>query len=88
MPTIEVEALTSLLLLIAGKTSTILSTVLEAEEVCNVPKTRCPVSAAVIAKLIVSKSLISPIYITSGSSLKAALNAVEKFFVSLLTSRW
>ena len=43
-------------------------------------------SAAVIAKLIVSKSLISPTRIISGSSLKADLNALEKDIVSSPTS--
>ena len=46
--------------------------------VCNVPKTKCPVSAAVNAKLTVSKSLISPTKITSGSSLNAAFSAAAK----------
>ena len=44
--------------------------------VCNVENTKCPVSAAVIATDIVSKSLISPTKITSGSSLKTALKAL------------
>ena len=39
---------------------------------------RWPVSAAVKAMLIVSKSLISPTNITSGSCLKAALRAFAK----------
>ena len=38
-------------------------------------KTRCPVSAAVIATLMVSKSRISPTRITSGSSRSAARSA-------------
>jgi hypothetical protein len=46
--------------------------------VCNVPKTRCPVSAAVIASEIVSKSRISPTMITSGSAERAAQGRVEE----------
>ena len=43
--------------------------------VCKVENTKCPVSAAVMAVLIVSKSRISPTRITSGSSRRAALSA-------------
>src|SRR5216684_899813 len=43
----------------AGKTSTIRSTVLRALFVCSVPKTSKPVSAAVSARAIVSRSRIS-----------------------------
>ena len=48
----------------------------DAFEVCRVDRTRCPVSAAVIASEIVSKSRISPTMITSGSSRSAARSAV------------
>ena len=50
--------------------------VLAAPKVCNVEITLCPVSAAVNAILIVSKSRISPSKITSGACLKAARNAL------------
>ena len=43
--------------------------------VCSVENTRCPVSAAVIAVDIVSRSRISPTSITSGSCRSAALRA-------------
>ena len=60
--------------------------VLGAPLVCSVPKTKWPVSAAVKAKLIVSRSLSSPTNITSGSSLNAALRAFAKLFVCFHTS--
>ena len=44
----------------AGNTSMIRSIVLAAELVCSVPNTRWPVSAAVSARRIVSRSRISP----------------------------
>ena len=44
----------------AGNTSTMRSMVLAAELVCSVPNTRWPVSAAVSARRIVSRSRISP----------------------------
>ena len=59
----------------AGKTSMMRSIVLGALEVCSVPKTRCPVSAAVSASEIVSRSRISPTRITSGSSRSALRSA-------------
>ena len=43
--------------------------------VCSVPNTRWPVSAAVIARRIVSRSRISPTRMTSGSSRSAARSA-------------
>src|SRR2546425_9469668 len=52
------------------------SMVLGALEVCSVPKTRCPVSAAVSASEMVSRSRISPIRITSGSSRSALRSAL------------
>ena len=50
--------------------------VLGAPLVCNVPKTKWPVSAAVRARETVYKSLISQTKITSVSSLKAAFKAL------------
>ena len=50
-----------------GKASMIRLTVPWALLVCSVPNTTCPVSAAVMAASIVSKSRISPTRITSGS---------------------
>ena len=50
-----------------GKESMIRSTVEAAPVVCSVPKTKWPVSAAVMAAPIVSRSRISPTRITSGS---------------------
>src|SRR5829696_9160731 len=59
----------------------ILSTVWGASWVCSVPKTRCPVSAAVTASAMVSRSRISPTSITSGSCLKTCLRAWAKLLV-------
>ncbi len=56
----------------------ILSTVVAAPVVCRVDNTKCPVSAAVIAALIVSRSRISPTKITSGSSRKQERKALAK----------
>jgi hypothetical protein len=72
----------------AGKTSMIRSTVFGAEFVWSVPKTRCPVSAAVIPSSMVSRSRISPTRITSGSSRRAARRAAAKLFVFVPISRW
>ena len=72
----------------AGNTSTTRSMVLAADEVCNVPNTKCPVSAAVNAKRMVSRSRISPTRITSGSSRRAERSAASKLKVSRWTSRW
>ena len=71
-----------------GKVSMMRSTVLCALLVCSVPNTRCPVSAAVSARAMVSRSRISPTRITSGSSRSAALSAVAKLSVCGPTSRW
>ncbi len=49
------------------------STVFAALDVCSVPKTRWPVSAAVRASEMVSRSRISPTRMTSGSSRSALL---------------
>ena len=59
-----------------------------AELVWTVPKTRCPVSAAVSAVSMVSRSRISPTKITSGSSRSAARRPVAKLPVSRPISRW
>ncbi len=56
--------------------------------VCRVAKTRWPVSAAVRAIWIVSRSRISPMRITSGSCRRAERRATGKPLVSLPTSRW
>ena len=50
--------------------------------------TRCPVSAAVRAVSIVSKSLISPTRITSGSWRRATRRALENVLVSEPISLW
>ncbi|MOA44689.1 hypothetical protein D3C78_1670050 [compost metagenome] len=70
-----------------GNTSTTRSMVFAADVVCSVPNTKCPVSAAVSARRMVSRSRISPTRITSGSSRSAERNAVAKLRVSRWTSR-
>ena len=72
----------------AGNTSMIRSMVLAADEVCSVPNTRWPVSAAVIASRMVSRSRISPTRIASGSSRSADFSAAANDSVMLPTSRW
>ena len=72
----------------AGNTSTTRSIVLAALEVCSVPKTRWPVSAAVSARRMVSRSRISPTRMQSGSSRSAERSALEKLSVCGPTSRW
>ncbi len=57
-------------------------------EVCRVPNTRWPVSAAVSARRMVSRSRISPTRITSGSSRSAERRALENDSVCGPTSRW
>ena len=64
-----------------GKASMMRSIVLGALFVWSVPKTRWPVSAAVSARLIVSRSRSSPTRMTSGSSRKAARKAAANDFV-------
>ncbi len=59
-----------------------------ADCVCSVAKTRCPVSAAVSAVAIVSRSRISPTRITSGSCRSAARSASANVFASGPISRW
>ena len=71
-----------------GKAFTNRSIVLAAPVVCSVPKTKCPVSAAVMAASIVSKSRISPTRIMSGSWRSARRRASAKFGTSTCTSRW
>ena len=71
-----------------GKASTMRSTVLAAPVVWRVAKTRCPVSAAVIAACIVSRSRISPTRITSGSWRSARRSASLKVGTSEPISRW
>ncbi|MCY1360232.1 hypothetical protein D9M69_468490 [compost metagenome] len=71
-----------------GNTSMIRSMVLAADEVCSVPNTRWPVSAAVIASRMVSRSRISPTRIASGSSRRAERNALAKLSVIGPSSRW
>ncbi len=70
-----------------GNISIIRSTVWEASIVCSVPNTKCPVSAALIAVDMVSKSRISPTTITSGSWRRACIKAVAKDLVSSPKSR-
>ena len=64
------------------------STVWAVDWVCRVANTRCPVSAAVSAVDIVSRSRISPTRITSGSSRSADFSASEKSSASAPISRW
>ena len=59
-----------------------------AEFVCSVAKVRWPVSAMRSADSIVSRSRISPISTTSGSSRSAARRAFENECVSACSSRW
>ena len=72
----------------AGKAFTIRSTAAAAPLVCSVAITRMPISAAVIAVLIVSRSRSSPTRTTSGSSRRAECSALEKDGACTPTSRW
>ena len=56
--------------------------------VCSVENTRWPVSAAVSAISMVSRSRISPTRITFGACRSAARSASAKVGVSLCSSRW
>jgi len=80
------------LVLVTGPTgsgkSTTRSIVLAAEDVCNVPNTRWPVSAAVSASRIVSRSRNSPTSTMSGSSRSAERKALANDSVCGPTSRW
>ena len=60
---------------VGGNTSSRRFKVLGASLVWRVPMTKCPVSDAVMAFSIVSRSCISPITMISGSSRRAALSA-------------
>ena len=71
-----------------GNTSRRRSSVRAALLVCSVPSTRWPVSEAVMAREIVSRSRISPTIMTSGSSRSAPRRALAKDFVWVWTSRW
>ncbi len=71
-----------------GNTSTIRSIDSAALFVCKVANTKCPVSAAVMASWMVSKSRISPTRITSGSSRSAERSAAANDLVSCPSSRW
>ena len=64
------------------------SIVCGASWVWSVAKTRWPVSAAVSAVWIVSRSRISPTRITSGSWRSAAFSALAKDWASEPISRW
>ena len=64
------------------------STVEEAVVVWRVASTRWPVSEAVIASEIVSRSRISPTRMTSGSSRSDWRSAFAKDLVCAGTSRW
>ena len=64
------------------------SIVLEALCVCSVPSTRWPVSAAVSAVAIVSRSRISPTRITSGSWRRRRAAPSAKLGASTPISRW
>ena len=72
----------------AGKTSTMRLIVCDAEFVCSVANVRWPVSAMRSADSIVSRSRISPMSTTSGSSRSAARSAFANEWVSAWTSRW
>ena len=71
-----------------GNASMIRSIVCGASWVCSVANTRCPVSAAVMAVWMVSKSRISPTRITSGSCRSTCFRALAKEWVSAPISRW
>jgi len=73
---------------LAGKASMIRSTAFAAEFVCSVAKTSSPVSAAVRAIRIVSRSRISPTRRQSGSSRIAAFTPSAKVVTSGPISRW
>src|SRR5690348_1326061 len=72
----------------AGKTSTIRLMVDTAEFVCSVANVRWPVSAIRSADSMVSRSRISPISTTSGSSRSEARSELANECVSECTSRW
>ena len=71
-----------------GNALMIRSTVEDAVVVCSVASTRWPVSAAVIASAIVSRSRISPTRMTSGSSRSDCRSARAKERECAGISRW
>ena len=71
-----------------GNTSMTRSTVSGPPVVCRVASTRWPVSAAVIAAEMVSRSRISPTRMTSGSWRRTRLSAEANECVSSPISRW
>ena len=71
-----------------GNTFTMRSTVGAAPLVCSVPMTRMPISAAVTAMLMVSRSRNSPTRMTSGSSRRAECTAAAKLGLCTPISRW
>ena len=71
-----------------GKTSMMRLMVWAAELVCRVANVRWPVSAMVMAAWMVSRSRISPISTTSGSSRRTERSASGKLLVSACSSRW
>ena len=73
---------------LVGNTSMIRSTVPWAPVVCSVPNTTWPVSAAVMAELMVSRSRISPTRMMSGSCRNARRRASGKSGTSTPISRW
>ena len=87
-PTSEVESIVRMRACSpAGNALTTRSTVAIAPFVCRVPNTSTPVSAAVSASEIVSRSRISPTRIASGSSRSAECNADANDFAWVPISR-
>ena len=72
----------------AGKTLAIRWMVCTVSGVCRVASTRWPVSAAISAVSIVSRSRISPTTITSGSCRNTWTSASRKLRTSVPTSCW
>ena len=72
----------------AGNTCTMRPTASRARPLWSVPKTRCPVSAAVSAAAMVSLSRISPTAMTSGSSRRDSRTPSAKLTASRPISRW
>src|SRR5216684_3961726 len=72
----------------SGITSMMRSIAFEAEFACSVPITRTPVSAAWMARPMVSRSRISPTISTSGDSRRALRSAAANDSACLPTWRW
>ncbi len=72
----------------SGITSMMRSIAFEAEFACSVPITRTPVSAAWMARPMVSRSRISPTMSTSGDSRRALRSAAANDSACLPTWRW